>query len=595
MQYNSRKEVPEKYKWDLTAFFKNEEDFQKCFKETEELISKLEKYKGCTKDAEKLYEFLVLEVDVITRWENLYVYAYLINDQELGISENSERKQKTEKLNTTLCNNISFFAPELLKLTKEEYEKLFETNKKLIEYKADLDKIYRKKEHILSEEKENIVNSLVQSMDHFEDLYSNLKNNELDYGTVVLNGEKIKIACNNYRKLMKEKDENLRKKVHRQFNKRLESHEQTFAMLLNSYVSMEEQIAKIYNFKNAWEKKLFGYNITNKVYDSLVKTTLSNLRPINRYYELKAKVQGKKQLNTYDLALALVDNDKKYTIEEAQELTLKAIKPLGEEYYQKFKKIYDNHYIDYCQYKGKCSGGYSFSTALNDSRILMSYNDDLDSVSTIIHEGGHNVNHQYLKEYNPVQYRDNTSIVAEVASLTNECLLSSYLADNGTTKEEKLSGIANIMDVIVSNLYGAVREGHLEQEMHKVVEKNGMISADFLNKKSRSSLKKYYGNSVKVDRYTKTNWITRSHYYMNYYLYSYSISISVATSIAKKILSGDKKTLNNYIEFLKCGSNKWPQEAFEILGVNLEDKNVYQDACNYLDELIDKYYEILSE
>ena len=98
-----------------------------------------------------------------------------------------------------------------------------------------------------------------------------------------------------------------------------------------------------------------------------------------------------------------------------------------------------------------------------------------------------------------------------------------------------------------------------------------------------------------LHKYSKNGWITRSHYFMNFYLYSYAISISVASSIANKIINGDKEVLDKYIDYLKCGSNMWPEDTFNVLGVNIEDENVYLDAIKYFDSLIDKYYEILGE
>ena len=166
---------------------------------------------------------------------------------------------------------------------------------------------------------------------------------------------------------------------------------------------------------------------------------------------------------------------------------------------------------------------------------------------------------------------------------------------NGATIEEKKKGLYNIMGVIVSNLFGAVREGKIEQEMYKEVFKGNTLTKEFLNKKVKSSLKKYYGDSVKIDKYTKNGWITRSHYYMHFYLYSYAICISVASYVASKILSGDKDMLDKYIKFLKTGSDKWPHEAFEVLGINLEDENVYKEAIKYFDSLIDKYNMLLDK
>ncbi|MBR3211161.1 MAG: hypothetical protein IKF71_04420 [Bacilli bacterium] len=594
-KYKDRSSVEEKYKWDLTDFFPDEDHFNKTYQKTEKNIKKLSTYIGCTKDALKLYDFLKLEIDTIADWEDLYVYAYLVNDQELGKKESIERKNKTELLNLQLQNSIHFFAPELLKLSKKEYDDLFIKNKKLEEYRKLLDQTYREKEHVLSEQEETIISSLVNAMNHFDDMSSTLINSLHNYGKVKIEEEDVEIAANNYRHLMHNSDSKIRHKVRDQFQEKLGEYSTINAMLLSSYVSMQDTLAKMHHFPSSWDKKMFHWNLHSQVFETLVNTTEKHLDSLQRYYELKRKVLGLKKLTSYDLALELSKTDKEYEIEEAQDIILNAIKPLGKDYENKFRKIIDNRYIDYCQYKGKCGGGYSFSTMRNDSRILMSYNGGLESISTIAHEGGHNVHHQYVKENNPLAYRDVPSIIAEVASLTNECLLSSYLAKNGKTKEEKLAGISNILDVIVSNLFGAVREGKMEEDMYHYVHEGGMLTKEYLDDLSYQSLSKYYGNAVEYDEQIKNSWVTRSHYYMNYYLYSYAICISVACSIASKILEKDQNVLEKYIQFLKTGSDKWPGEIYEILGISLEDESVYCDAINYFDSLMDQFESIYEE
>ena len=591
-KYNSREDVPEKYKWNLKDFFKSEKEFNESLDKCKNLVKELKKYVGCTKDAHKLYEFLNKEIEAIALWEDLYVYAYLINDQELGNEKSIKRKNKAEQLNLDLEMNLSFFAPELLKLSKDDYEKLYKTEEKLLEYKSELDRIYRDKDHTLTENEEQIISSLVNSMNHFDDISSTMLNTLHDYGTVKIDKEEITIATNNYRHLMKNEDKNIRKDVREKFNKVIDQYSASNAMLLSSYVSMNDTIAKIRHFASSWEQNMFHSNLDSKIFRTLVNTVEKNLGSLQKYYKLKKEVLNLKELTSDDLALEMAKSKEEYEIEQAQEIILEAIKPLGNDYTEKFKKIFDNNYIDYCQYKGKCSGGYSFSTMNNNSRILMSYNGSLDSISTIAHEGGHNVHHQFVKENNPMQYRNTPSITAEVASLTNECLLSSYLAENGKTKEEKLAGIANILEVIVSNLFGAVREGKMEEEMYNEVHNGGVLTKEYLDKLSYDSLSKYYGDTVKYDDKIKNGWVNRSHYYMNFYLYSYAISISVVSYIANKILSGDKDILDKYIKFLKVGSDKWPIETFKVLGIDLNKEETYKNAIEYFDKLIDKYYEI---
>ncbi len=590
-KYKNRNEVPSKYKWDLSDFYKNDEELERDFKKGEELINLLPSYKGFSKDSKKTLELLKLIIDANIVVENLYVYTYLVNDQELGLSKSIKNKARAENLMSLFSVNTSYFEPELLSLSESEYEDLFKEDG-LKEFRAMLDQIYREKEHVLSDAEEKIIASLTHAADHYDDMSSTMLNSEHDYGTVEINGTPTTITSTNYRSLMKNDSRELRKEIREKYSKTLEQYGASSAMFLSTYVALNETEARIHKFNSAWERKMFGLNMSEDVFRTLVSTVEEHVGSLQNYFKLYKSELGLDELHQYDTSLEMSKNTKEYTIEEAQDIILKALKPLGEDYLKHIKKVFDNHYIDYCEYKGKCSGGYSFSTIDHDSRILLSFNGNLDDVSTIAHEGGHNVHHQYVKDSNPPEYRELPSIVCEVASLTNECLLSSYLADNGETKEEKLAGIDNILGVIISNLFGAVREGKIEEDMYKEYSKNGAVTKEFMDKEVIDSFKKYYGDTLVLDDYSNVSWMRRSHYYMNYYLYSYSICISVASFVAKHILDGDKSMLDKYLNFLKTGGDKYPTEIFEILGIDLTKKEVYEDAIKYFDSMIDKYKEI---
>ena len=595
-KYNSRSEVPEEFKWDLTDFFKDEKDFEESYLKTTKLVDELKQFSGCTKNPNKLHEYLEKQINAEALVMDLYAYACLINDQELGIAESIIRKNKTEQLYNSLVTNTSFFAPELLELSENEYKQLSVNHKPLEEFEEYLDKVYREKAHTLTENEEKIVAELTRVANNYDDISSNLLNKEHNYGKIKLeDGTIIDIATNNYRNLMRNKDVNIRKKVYNLFNKTIDQYSSTNAFLLNSYVTTNDSLAKIRHYKDSWYEKLYGLNLSDKVFKSLVRATEENLSSLHKYYKLKSDVLGFDYLHSYDMNLDLKKSKVKYSIPEAQQLVRNSIMPLGEKYLEKYDKIIKNRYIDYCQYKGKYAGGYSMATILKDSRIMMSFNENLDSVSTIAHEAGHNVHHQFVNENNSLQYRHTPNITTEVVSLTNECLLSNYLVENGKTKDEKLSGLANLLGVIASNLFGAVREGKIEEDMYQEVHKGGTITKEFMDKITKKSMKKYCGKYVKLDKYSKNSWVTRRHYYMHFYLYSYAICISVALNVASKILEGDKEMLNNYYEFMKCGSDKWPSEIFSVLGIDLEDEKVYENAIKYFDSLIDKYYEIYNQ
>ena len=593
-KYESRNDVPQEYKWDLTDLFKDEKEYNESFNILKEDIENISKFKGCTKDKNKLYEFLKLDNKICALIYRLSGYAYLINDQELGIAKNMDRLSKIEDLESIYANNVSFFAPELLELSQEQYNNLFD-NDKLLEYKAALDDIYRLKEHILDEDKEIIINSLNNASLNYDNMSSTMLNSLHDYGTIKIANEEEKITPTNYRRLTKNENKNIRKEVRENYFKVIDQYATISASLLNSYVKTNITNAKIHNYKDAWDAKLFNNKMPDGAYLALINAVEENTNVLQKFFKIFKETLKLDTLESCDTNLEMIKLDKEYSIEEAQDLCLNAIKVLGEDYYNHFKKIFDNHYIDYACYPNKCSGGYSLSGLDFDSRILMSYNYDLTSVSTIIHEGGHNVHHQYISENNPIEYRMVSSLVAEVASLTNECLLSSYLANNASTKEERLKGIENILDVIISNLFGAVREGKMELDFYNYVNNGNMITKDYMNELTSKSLNKYFGDSVKQDDYSSLSWVVRSHYYMNYYLFAYAICISIASYVASEILDGNKEMLDKYIKFLSTGSNVDNPDIFKVLGIDVTDKNVYLKAIKYFDNMLDKFVKLRDE
>lgn len=593
-KYKSRQDVPTEYKWNLEDIFKDLDEYNKSFEEVKNGIENLSSFVGCTKNSDKLYEFLNYDVKLSALLLRVVIYAYVINDQELGISDNMDRLAKAEELEMKYSSATAFFAPELLELTKDEYDKLF-NNDKLLEFKSELDNIYRAKEHIIPSDKEIIINNMSNAAPNYENLSQTLLNSLHDYGTVNIDGEEEKILQTNLRRLLKNDNKEIRKEVREKYNKVIKQYDTVNASLLNSFVKTCLTGAEMHNYKDSWDAKLFNNKMPNEAYMALVNAVEGNVDKLQKYFKVFKDTLKLDTLDMCDLNLEMVKLDKEYSIEEAQELCLNAIKPLGEDYYKHFKKIFDNHYIDYACYPSKCSGGYSISGLDFDSRILLSYNYDLSSVSTIIHEGGHNVHHQYISENNPLQYRDMPSLIAEVASLTNECLLSSYLVNNGKTKEERLKGIENILDVIVSNLFGAVREGKMEQDFYNYVKEGNNITSDYMTDLTKSYIDKYYGDVVNKDDYYGSSWISRSHYYMNYYLYSYAFCISIATYVAFEIINGNREMLNNYIKFLSTGSDKDCVDIYKTLGIDITDEKVYIKAIEYFNSMLDKFVELRDE
>ena len=435
-EYKTRKDVPLKYQWDLTDFFKNDEEWEKEFINIKSKITELGDYKCKINDSRKLEEYLGKYFSVRNTMLNLYVYSYLKHDVELENSFYIEMFQKISSLYTEYNTVIAFFEPELLNFDEKQFNNLFESNKNLNKYKVILDDIYSQKAHILSENEEKLISMLTDTYNSYENIASSLINSEHNYGKITTNdGERKEIAANNVRKFKQDENPKIRKEAHNKFFKVLKNYESTESALLNNYVKNNITLSKIRNYVSPFQEKIEISHLTDKVYSSLQSACINNLNINQKFYKLMKDVLNLKTLNSYDTALKWNKLEKEYEIEEANKIVIDSLKILGDDYNLKLKKVFDNHYIDYCQYKGKCGGGYSYSTYDKDSKILMSYKGTFDDILTIAHESGHNVHHQFINENNELWYRHTPTIIAEVASLTNEFLLANYMVTNGVTKK----------------------------------------------------------------------------------------------------------------------------------------------------------------
>ena len=593
-KYETRNDVPLKYKWDLTDFFKDVEDFNKTFNEVKEKIKFLDNYVGCTKNSDKLLEFLEFDMSLASKIINLDIYSMTMNDQDLNDPLGVELVGRINTLRSEYYTKSSFFNPELLSLSENEYNDLFK-NEKLLKYKSMLDDTYRYKNHVLNKREEELCSRLTSTSNSYSQMSSTLLNSCNDYGSVtMIDGSVEKLMTTNYRRIVKKLPRNKRKEVYEQFNEVNDRYANISAGLLDDYVKTNVALSKIHKYDSTWDENLFDLELSNKAFESLIDSALETKDILKKYYDLRSKVLKIDKCAPWDAPIELYETDKEYTIKEACDLVLKALKPLGEDYVNHFKHVIEDRCVDFCQYKGKCSGGYNVSSPnIKNSKILMSFNYDLQSVSIFAHESGHHVHHQYLYENNIEEYRDVPNIISEVASLTNEFLLSNYLISNGS-KEEALSGLSNILGTFENNFYGGIQEGNLEQEFYRYVEDGGTLTKDYLYDLCEKSLLKFYPNEIQSN-YEKGAWITRSHYYTFYYLFSYSICVSVASYVSKEILSGNKEMLNKYINFLKTGNEYSVKDIYNVLGIDLEDKKVYLNAIDNFSSLIDKFDELYSK
>ena len=594
-EYKNRTEVPEKYRVNLSDMYQSDKEWYLEYEKVMQEYPKYAKYKGKIHNENDLYEFLNGMIEVDNKITNLYIYAQVSHDADLANEEYKIMKNKVVNLNASFNQTLSFFVPEFLKLSQAQFDALFTENSQLEDFRIYLKEIYKEKEHTLSEKEEELLAVLTETFQSYEDISSTLINSEHEYGIVSLDdGQKKEISANNIRFLKTNFSRKVRKNAQQKFGKKLYQYQDTASQLLYNYVKNNINLATIRNFDSPWQEKLFDIHISDQVFENMKDIAKQKAYTLQKYYKLIKKIVGVSKLHKYDTLVKWNFQSKSYTIEEAQSLIRDALQILGPDYIEKLDKIFDNHFIDYCQYKGKVNGGYSISGSTYPSRIMLSFNGEFDDVLTLAHEVGHSVHHEYLIENNLPWYRGSSTFCCEVASLTNEFLVNQYLIKS-KNKDERLLGIERILKTFENNFFGAVIEGEIEQKMYTYVLEGNVLTPSYMNNLVLENSKIYENNAVINDNFAQVSWITRSHYFSDFYLFSYALCVSVAIVLANKIVHNEENILEKYKEFLSSGSEFYPKEIYQKLDIDIEDPKIFEEAIQYFDNYIDQYFEILKE
>ncbi len=595
MEYKNREDVPNEYKWDLSTRYKTEEDWEKDYNKLSEEIKEISNFKGkVTGSSDYLLKTLKKYFEIECKLVKLFVYADLKNKEDLGNNADKLMLDKASNLFTQFSLKSSYLEPEILSCDENVIRKYVDEKKELKEYSVFLERLLRSKKHILSEREERIISLLTKTNGSFSNISAILKDSILEYGKIKNeNGEDVELTQGNYRKFLQSRDREIRKNAFYKMFDKLKQFKDIFSTSLISKYESFDALVKVRGYKNSFDMSVYDINVPVTVNNNLYNVINKRLSVYQKYYRMIKNKLKLDILYPYDIQTKLIDYKEEYSIEEAKELILKALSCMGEEYGEVLKKAFDERWIDYCTYKGKKSGAFSAGNYGNTPVVFLNYNYRLDDVSALAHELGHAV-HTYLSDkYNNYINSDYELFVAEVASLTNEVILSNYIIENSNSKEEKAASIYNLLDVIQNNLFDAALEGEFENILHARVNNGDTLSTEDLNNTIFELRKKYYGDTVELLDETKYSWIRRDHYFRPFYLYQYAVGVSCACYAGKKIISGDKNFLNKYLNFLKSGGKDYPINLLKNAGIDVTGEEVFDVAIDYFNDLIDEFEKLV--
>ena len=589
----TRNEVKPEDKWCLEDLYATDDLFKASYKQMEDTLPSFHAYEHhLSQDGQTLLSFLKAQDTFWEEVNKLYVYAHMRLHEDGGRSIYQDLSQKTEMLSIKASSALAFVNPELSSLSPEKLESFYESIPELTHYKRYLDEILRQKAHILDAETEALLAEVGDIAGTAQNTFAMLNNVDLKFPTLKnAKGEEIRLTHATYIPLMESPDRHVRHSAFDALYTTYSSYKNTLASLFAGNVKQFGLFSKVRHFKSPLHMALSENNIPTEVYHNLILTVNHHLKPLHDYMTLRKETLGLDSLHMYDLFVPMIkDFNKEISFNEAKEIVLKALAPLGEDYLCVVRSAFENGWIDKYENEGKRSGAYSWGTyGAPHPYILLNHTPNVNSLFTLAHEMGHAMHTYYSHKNQPHIYSDYCIFVAEVASTVNEALLMQYLLKETSDPDYKRYLQNYFMDQFKSTLYRQTMFAEFEEAMHVAYQNGETLTAKYLSSHYYDLVKKYHGPSVSVDEAIAFEWSRIPHFYTPFYVYQYATGYSAAIALSTRILNEGETAVKDYIRFLSGGSSKDPIDLLKIAGVDMSTSQPIEEALKVFEALIKNF------
>lgn len=579
--------------WDLTTIFASDEDWERAFKKLEGYLGREEEIKGKIGDsAENLLEALLLDAEIDEQLGKVYVYAHLKHDQDTSNAKYTAFEQRASNLASQFSARWSFMLPELMSIDEATLKSYVAELDGLKRFAFDLERINKKRPHVLSESEEKILAEASEALSASTNTFGMFNNADLKFDNVKdKEGNSLPLSHGNYITYLESDDRVLRENAYKEVYSKYGQFNNTLAQTLAGKVKASVFSSKVRNYESARAQALSNNDIPETVYDNLVQTVNDNLHLLHRYTKLRKELLGLDEMHMYDMYTPVIQDEKfEVTYEEAKAWMLKSLEPMGSEYTDVIKEGLTNRWVDVYENKGKRSGAYSSGTFGTNPFILMNWTDSVNNTFTLTHEFGHSAHSYFSRNNQPSNMSGYSIFVAEVASTCNEALLADYMYKHLDDDKKKLYLLNYQLDGFRGTVFRQTMFAEFEYLIHTLAEQNEPLTAERLNAEYRKLNEKYYGDAVITDDYIQYEWGRIPHFYYNYYVYQYATGYSAAYALSKKILEEGQPAVDKYInEFLKAGSSDYPIEVLKKAGVDMNEKTPIENACKVFEERLDAF------
>ena len=586
-----RNEIEEKYTWDLTTIFPTDEAFEAELAQVSEEVKKAASLAGHLLDsADSLLTTTEIQLDLMRRIEKLYSYAHMKNDQDTRVAKYQEYQAKGMTLYSEFGQSFAFYEPEFMAITEEQYQAFLAEQPGLQLYQHYFDKLLKKKAHILTQREEELLAGAGEIFGAAGETFAILDNADIVFPMVHdEDGNEVQLSHGNYITLVESKNREVRKEAYEALYSVYEQYQHTYAKTLQTNVKVHNYNAKVRKFSSAREAALSADFIPESVYDSLVSAVNKHLPLLQRYIALRAKILGISDLKMYDMYTPLSETDYKFTYEEALAKSEEVLAILGEDYLSRVKTAFSERWIDVHENQGKRSGAYSGGSYDTNAFMLLNWQDTLDNLFTLVHETGHSMHSSYTRETQPYVYGDYSIFLAEIASTTNENILTEKLLEEVEDDATRFAILNHFLDGFRGTVFRQTQFAEFEHAIHKADQEGQVLTSEFLNELYADLNEKYYGLKKEDNPQIQYEWARIPHFYYNYYVFQYSTGFAAASALAEKIVHGSQEDKDKYLDYLKAGNSDYPLNVIKKAGVDMEKEDYLNAAFAVFERRLDEF------
>ena len=594
---NKREDIEDKFKWDMTDVYKDEDLWEQDRVKAYENIGEIEKYSKNLCDSKEIFKSgmdIIYSTQLMV--ERVYFYANQKYHENLGNSKYQKMSNQTDELITAFGLATSFVVPAILACSQEKIAGYLVDNE-LVQYKMYLNDVFRQKKHILSEAEEAMVAKTNKFSQGASNIFSVFNNVDIDFPEINDgNGNMVKLTHGNYNTFLTSKNREVRKDAFMAMYHTFAKYKNTLSMVYQTSLNKDSFYADVRKYDSSREMFLDDSNIDGSVYDNLIKTVNENLPIMHKYLEIRKKALNLDELHMYDIYVPIVDVDnKEIDYDKAKEMVLDGLKVMGTEYTDLLKEGFNNRWIDVYENEGKRSGAYSWSVYDTHPYVLLNYQPQLNSVFTIAHEMGHALHSYYSNKNNSYINSEYKIFVAEVASTCNESLLINHLINKSEDDREKAYLINYFLEQFRTTLFRQTMFAEFENIVHKMSDEGEPLNAEIMCDIYYELNKKYYGENMCIDKEIEMEWARIPHFYTAFYVYQYATGFSAAVALSKKILEEGESAVNDYKKFLKSGCSDYPIELLKIAGVDMSSKEPVEMAMKMFENLVNQFEKLINK